>query len=156
MKLKDPCTLERKLWQTLDNISGFFFLHHLLEFAQTHVRWVVLSSVIPFSSCFQSFSASGSFPMSQLFTFGGQSIGASAPTSVLPMNIQDWFPLWLIGLISLQSIRLSRVFSSTSLKASVLVLSLLYGPTLTSVHDFWKKYSFDYIYLCQQSNVVAF
>jgi len=68
----------------------------------------ISSSVIPFSSWPQSFPASGSFPMSQLFTSGGQSIGAS--TSVLPMNIQDWFPLGLTCLISLQSKGLSRVF----------------------------------------------
>ena len=63
----------------------------------------ILSSVTPFSSCPQSFPASGSFPMSQLFTSGGQSIGASASASVLPMNIQDWFPLELTGLILLVS-----------------------------------------------------
>ena len=62
----------------------------------------------------QSFPASGSFPMSQFFTSGGQSIGVSASTSVLPMNIQDWFPLGLTGWISLQSKELSRVFSSTT------------------------------------------
>ena len=73
----------------------------------------ILSSVIPFSSCFQSFPASGSFPRSQIFTSGGQSIGVSASASVLPTNIQDWFPLGLIGLISLQSKGLSRVFSTT-------------------------------------------
>ena len=63
----------------------------------------ISSSVIPFSSCLQTFPASGPFPMSQLFTSGGQSIGASASASVLPMNIQDWFPLGLIGWISLLS-----------------------------------------------------
>jgi len=63
----------------------------------------ISSSVVPFSSCLQSFPASGSFPMSQLFISGGQSIGASASASVLPMNIQDWFHLWLTGLIFLQS-----------------------------------------------------
>ena len=72
---------------------------------------IITSSVIPFSSCLQSFQASESFPMSQFFSSGGQSIGASA--SVLPMNIQDWFPLGLTGLISLQSKGLSRVFSNT-------------------------------------------
>ena len=70
----------------------------------------------PFSSCLQSFPASESFPMSQPFASGGQNIGASASTSVLPMNIQIWFPLGLIGLISLQSKRLLRVFSSTTLQ----------------------------------------
>ena len=73
----------------------------------------ISSSVDPFSSCPQSFPASGSFPMSQLFTSGGQSIGASASISVLPMNIQDWCPLGLIDLTSLLSKGLSRVFSST-------------------------------------------
>ena len=63
----------------------------------------ISSSVIPFSSCPQSFPVSGSYPMSQIFTSGGQSIGASASASVLPMNIQDWFPLGLTGLISLLS-----------------------------------------------------
>ena len=72
----------------------------------------ISSSIIPFSSCLQSFPASGSFPMIQFFASGGQSIGASA--SVLPMNIQCWFPLGLTGLISLQSKGLSRVFSSTT------------------------------------------
>ena len=76
----------------------------------------ISSSVIPFSSCLQSFPASGSFPMSQFFASGGQSIGASASASVLPMNIQDWFPLGLTGLISLLFKGLSRVFSSTTVQ----------------------------------------
>ena len=88
----------------------------------------ISSSVIPFSSCLQSFPASGSFPMSQLFTSGGQSIGASASSSIFLINIQGWFPLALTGLISLQSKELSRVFSSINFS----VFSLLYGPTLTS------------------------
>ena len=74
----------------------------------------ISSSVIPFSSCPQSFPASRSFPMSRLFTSGGQRIGVSASTSVLPMNIQDWFPLGWTGWISLQSKALSRVFSNTT------------------------------------------
>ena len=73
----------------------------------------ISSSVIPFSSRLQSFPASGSFPMSQFFASGGQRIGVSASASVLPMNTQYWFPLGCIGLISLQSKRLSRVFSNT-------------------------------------------
>ena len=72
-------------------------------------------SVVPFSSCLQSFPASGSFPMSQFSASGGQSIGDSALASVLPMNIQDWFPLGLTGLI-LQSKGLSRVFSNTTVQ----------------------------------------
>ena len=74
----------------------------------------ISSSVIPFSSCLQSFPASGSFPMSRLFTLGGQSIGASASASVLPVNIQDWFHWELTGLISLHSKGLWRVFSNTT------------------------------------------
>ena len=73
----------------------------------------ISSSVVPFSSCPQSFPASGSFPMSRFFTSGGQSIGVSASTSVLSMNIQDWFPWGWTGWISLQSKGLSRVFFST-------------------------------------------
>ena len=76
----------------------------------------ISSSVVPFSSCPQSFPASGSFQMSQLFTSGGQSIGVSASTSVLPMNTQDWSPLGWTGWISLQSKGLSRVFSNTTVQ----------------------------------------
>ena len=76
----------------------------------------ISSSLVPFSSCFQSFQASGSFQMSQLFASGGQNIGVSASTSVLPMNTQDWFPLRWTGWISLQSKGLSRVFSNTTVQ----------------------------------------
>ena len=76
----------------------------------------ISSSVVPISSCPQSFQASGSFPMSQLFASGGQIIGVSASTSVLPMNIQDWSPLGWTGWISLQSKGLSRVFSNTTVQ----------------------------------------
>ena len=99
---------------------GFPVLHYLLEFAYTHVhchQWsqpTLSSSVIPFSSCPQSFPASGSFSMSRLFTSDGQRIEASA--SVLPMTIQGWFTLELTYLISLQSKALSRVFSSTTVQ----------------------------------------
>ena len=73
-------------------------------------------SVIPFSSCLQFFPPSGSFPVSQFFTSSGQCIGVSPSPSVLPMNIQDWFPLWWTGWISLQSKGLSRVFSNTTVQ----------------------------------------
>ena len=73
----------------------------------------ISSFIVPFSSCPQSFPASGSFQMSQCFTSGGQSIGVSASTSILSVNTQDWFPLGWTGLISLQSKGLSRVFSNT-------------------------------------------
>jgi len=101
-------------------------------------------SFIPFSSCLQSFPASRSFQMSQFFTSGGQRIGVSASASVLPMNIQDWFPLGWTGWISLQSRGFSGVFSNTTVqKHQSLVLSFLYDPPLTSVHDYWKNHSFD-------------
>ena len=77
---------------------------------------IILSSVMPFSSCFKSFPASGSFPRNQLFASAGQTIGVSASASVLPMNVQDWFPLGLTGLVSLQSQGLSRVFSNTTVQ----------------------------------------
>ena len=80
-------------------------------------RWchpTISSSVVPFSSCLQSFPASGSFPRSQFFTSGGRSVGVSASASALPMNIRDWFPLGWTGWISLQSKGLSRVFSNTT------------------------------------------
>ena len=83
------------------------------------LRWwyhpTISSSVIRFFSCPQSFPESGSSPVSQLFASGGQSIGASASASVLPINIQGWFPLGLTGLVSLQSKVLSRIFSSTTI-----------------------------------------
>ena len=97
------------------------------------------------------------FPMSQPFTWSGQSTGVSASASVLPMNIQDWFLLGLTGWISLQSKGLSRVFSSATVwRHQFFGASVLYGPTLTSIHDYWKNHSFDYIDLCQQSDVLAF
>ena len=123
--------------------------HQLPESTQTHFHWVVIhpafsSSGIPFS-CPQSFPATGSFQMSQLFTWGGQSTGVSASTSVIPMNTQDWSPLGWTGWISLQSKGLSRVFSPTLQVKSInsSVLSFLYSPTLTSIHHYWKNHSLD-------------
>ena len=93
----------------------------------------------------QSFPASGSFPMSQFFTLGGWSIGVSSLASVLPMNIQDWFPLELIGLNPC-SPRDSQESSPTpqfKTNINLSVLSFLYVPTCTSIHDYWKNHSFD-------------
>ena len=98
---------------------------------------------IRFSSRLQSFPASGSFLMSQLFPSGGQSIGASASASVLPVNIQDSFPFRLTGLISLLSKRLSRVFSNATVQKHQFFGTQLSGPALTSIHDYWKNHSFD-------------
>ena len=96
--------------------------------------------------------------MSCPFTSNGQSIGGSASASILPMNIQDWVPLRLTGWISLQSKKLSRVFSNTTVQSiSSLVLSLLYGITLTSTNDYWKNHSLDYTALGWLSRfVIAF
>ena len=116
----------------------------------------ISSSVVPFS-CLQSFPASGSFPMSQFFSSVGQSIRVSASSSVLPINIQDWFPLGLTGLISLQSKGLSRVFSSTTVQRHQFFgTQPFYCPALTSVHDYWKNHSFNDMDLCWQSDVSAF
>ena len=115
----------------------------------------ILSSVVPFSSCLQSFPASGSFPVSCLFASGGQRIGASA--SVPPMNTQDWSPLGWTGWISLQSKGLSRVFYNTTAQKHG-----FFGmqPSLWSNSHIciwlWKNHSFDYTDLCQQSNISAF
>ena len=110
-------------------------------------RWchpVISSSVIPFSSCPQSLPASGSFPMSQLFTWGGQSIGVSASTPALPMNTQDLSPLGGTGWISLQSKGLQESSPTPQFKSiNYLVLSFLHSPTLTSIHDHWKNHSLD-------------
>ena len=99
----------------------------------------ISSSVIPFSSCLQSFPTSRSFPMSRLFASIGQSIGASA--SAFPMNMQDWFPLELTGLISLQSKDSEESSPTPQFKSiSSSTLSLLYGPTVICMHDYWKKH----------------
>ena len=116
-------------------------------------RWwchpTISSSVAPLSSCLQSFPSPGSFPMSQFFVSGGQSIGASA--SVLLMNIQGWFPLGLTGLISLLSKGLfNSLLQHHNSKALILQCSAFFMPTLTSVHDYWKNHSFNYTDLYQQ------
>ena len=111
---------------------GFLVFHHFPELSQTHVL-----PVIPFSSCLQSFPESGSFLMNHFFSSGGQSIGVAASASVLSMKIQGRFPLIWTGLISLQSKGLSRVFSTPQCKSiNSSAFSLLYGPILTSIHDY--------------------
>ena len=142
----------RLLWLSL---SPWMSLLKLMSI-ESVIHPTILSSVAPFSSCPQSFPVSGSFPMNRLFASGGQSIGASASISVFPMIIQSWFPLGLTGLISLQSKGLSRVFSNTTIwSINSSALSFPYGPTLTSIHDYWKNHSFYYTDLCPQSNVSA-
>ena len=112
-----------RLCNPMDCSTPGFPLHHQLpKLIQTHVHWVrdahpnISYSALPFSSCPQSFPASGSFKMNQFFTSGGQSIGGSDSASVFPMNIQDWFPLGWTGWISLQSKGLSRIFSNITVQ----------------------------------------
>ena len=128
---------------------AFPVLHYLLEFVQTHVHWVsdAVQLSHPLSSpsppCLQCFPASGSFPMSQFFASGGQSIGVSASALVFLMNIQDWIWDWLIWYPC--SPRDSQDTSPTPQFKSInsSVLSFLYSPTLTFIHDSWKKHCFD-------------
>ena len=123
-------------------------------------RWchpTISSSIVPFSSCLQSFPASGSFPMSQFFASDGQSIAVSASASVLPVNIQDWFPSGRM----VESPCCPRDFQESSptpqfKSINSLSLRFLYSPTLTSIHDYWKNHTFDYKDLCWQSNASAF
>ena len=107
-------------------------------------------------SCFESFPGSESFPMSQLFASGGQSVRASAPASVLPKNIQEWFPLEITGLISMQFKGLSRVFSSTIIQKCQFFGAQHSLWSISSILDYWKNHNFDYIDLCQQSEISAF
>ena len=138
---------------------GFPIHYQLLELAQTSCplsQWchsIISSSIITFSSCLQSFPASRSFPVNQFFTFGEQITGASA--SVLPMNIQDWFPLGLTGLSPCCPRDSQGSFPTPQFKSiDSSALSFLYGPTLTYLHDFWRNPSFDSMDFV--SNVSAF
>ena len=133
----------------------FFVLHSLLEFVQTYVHWVndAIQPSHPLSPpsppALNLSQISGSLPMSLFFVSCGQSIGAPASASVLPMNIQSWFPLGLTGLILLSQ-GLQESFPALQLESiNSLAPSLLYGPTLIFVHDYWKKHSFDYMTICQ-------
>ena len=121
-------------------------------------RWchpAISSSVIPFSSCPQSLPASGSFPMSQLFAWGGQSIKVSASASVLPMNTQDWSALEWTGWISLQSKGLSRVFSSTTVQKHQFFGAPLFSQSNSHIHKFFGALLFSqsnsHIHTCRGS-----
>jgi len=118
----------------------------------------ISSSVVPFSSCLQSFPASGSSPRSQFYASGSQSIGVSASASILSMNIQDWFLLGLTSLISLQTKRLSRVFSKTTIQRHQFfsTKSFLWSNSHICTWLLEKNHSFDYMDLCHQSDVSAF
>ena len=147
---RNPITFFKKLIQSVSQFSHSVVSDFLWSHGLQHARllypsptpgvypnscplsqWyhpTILSSVIPFSSHLQSFPASGSFQMSQFFTSAGQSIEVSASASVLPMNIQDWFPLGWTGWISLQSKGLSRDFSNTVVQ-TVLIYLLIFLHT---------------------------
>ena len=136
---------------------GFPVLHYLPEFAQivsmmpsNHL--ILCHPLLLLLSIFPSFTV---LLLSQLFASGGQPIGAS--TSILPMNIQDWFPLGLTGLISLLSKGLPKVFSNTTVqKHQFFSAQHSLWPTLVLVHDHWENHSFDCKHLCRQSDVSAF
>ena len=114
------------------------------------------ATLFSFSSCPQ-FPASGSLPVSQLFPSGGQSIGASTSTPILLMNIQGWFPYdWLVWSPGCPQDSQESSLASQFKSSSSLVLSLLYGPTLTSIRYYWKNDTFDSTDLCQQSDISAF
>ena len=127
-----------RLFATVNHSTPYFPVHHKLpESTQTHVHWVgdtISSSVVPFSSCPQSFPASGSIQMSQLFTSGGQSIGVSPSTSVLPINSQDWSHLGWTGWISLQSKGLSRVSSNTTVQKHQFFSAQLSSQSNSHIH----------------------
>ena len=123
--------------------------HQYPELSQTHVHWVgdAIQPSHPLSSpssCPQSFPASGSFPMSQLFTWGGQGPGVSASASFLPKKSQGWSPSEWTDWISLQSKGLSRVFPNTTVqKHQFFGAHLLHSLTVASIHDHWKNHSLD-------------
>ena len=153
------CCSVAKLCPTLHDpmycsTPAFPICQHLPEFAQAHVHWIgdaiqLSHPLLPASpSVFSLSQHQGIFQW--VFASSGQGIGASASASALPMSIQGWFPLRWTGLISLQSKGLSGVFSnSTVQKHQSSALSFPYGPTLASIHDYWKNHSFDWTDLCQ-------
>ena len=144
------------------SMPGFSIYHYLPRFDQT----MLIESLMPSDQLILCcpllllppiFPASGPFPMSQFFASGGQSIGAWASQSVIPINIQEWFPLRLTDLISLKSKGLSRVFFGTIIqKHQFCGTQPSYGAALTSVHDYWKSHSLEYMDLCQQSDGFTF
>ena len=146
-----PWTAACQASLSITNSTQIMSLHKPMSLS----RWchpTISSSVVPFSSRLQSFPASGSFPMNRFFTSGGQSVGVSASASVLPVNIQDWFPLGLTGWSPCSPRDSQESSPAPQLKSlSSSVLSFLYGPTLTSIHDYWKNHRFDSMGLYRQS-----
>ena len=162
------CCLVAQLCPTLcdpmDCSTPGFSVHHELPTCSNSCpssRWchpTISSSVAPFSSCLESFPASGSFLRIQLFTSDGQSTGASASASVLLINSQDWSPLGLTNLISLQFKGLSRIFSNTTVQKHQFFSMQPFLWSSSYIHTWLleKNHHFDYMDLCLQSNVSAF
>ena len=144
------------------NIPGFSALQYLPEFAQIHVHWVS-DAIEPFHLCHPLLLLPSIFPSIRVFSnelalpIRWPKYWRFTSASVLQNNIQNRFPLGLTGWISLQSKGLSKVFSNTTVqKHQFFGIQLSLGPTLISIHDYWKNHSFDYIDFCWQSNVSAF
>ena len=161
------CCSVAKSWPTLcDSMDcstpGFSVLHYLPEFVQIQDHWVGDSTnhlilCRPLLFLPSIFPSIRDFSNELALCIRGQSTGASASVSVLPINTQDWFAFGLTGLISLLSKRLKEYSPAPQFKSmSSSALSLLYDPTLTSKHDYWKNHSFDHTDLCQQIDVSAF
>ena len=148
-----PWTAARKASLSITNSQSLLKLMSI-ELVMPSCNLILCCSLLLLPSVFP---ASGSFPLNQFFTSGGQRIGVSASASVLPMNIQDWFPLGLTGLISLcprNTEESSPVPQLKSINSST--LSFLYSPNLTSIQDNYKTHSFDLMDLRWQSNISAF
>ena len=149
-KFRSVTQLCLTLWDPMDYSTPGFPVHHqILELAQTHLHWVsdAIQPSYPLLSpsppAFNLSQLSGSFPMSQLFASGGQSIGVSASASVLPINIQDWFPLGWTGWISMQSKGLSRVFNTTVQKHQFFSTQLSFWSN-SNIHTwYWKNHNFE-------------
>ena len=138
------------------NMPDIPVLHYLSEFAQVHVQWVsdAIKPFHPLSSIFPSIRV---FFNESALCIRWPKHWSFASASVLPISSQNWFPLGLTGLISLLSKGLSRVVSSTTIQnINSSALSLLYGPNLTPIYDYWKNHSSDYTDLCWQNDVSAF
>ena len=137
--------------------SAFVVIQHSHLYMTTGKPCCCCSVIHPSSFCAQSFPATGTFPVSQLFTSDDQNAGVSTSASVFPMSIQGWFPLRLTDLISLVSKGPQEPSPAPQFEGiSSSALHLLYGPALITIHDHWEDHSLDYTDLCQQSNVSAF
>ena len=133
---------------------GFPVYYQLPELTQTHVHQVG-DAIQPSHPLLSPSPATGSFPISQFFASGGQSIGVSASAPVILVNIQDWFPLGWFNLLAVQwTLTLKRVFSNTTVQKHQ--FSLICGPVLLHLCDYWQNHSFNYMDLCWQRNTSAF